>query len=123
MVEQALVSVIVRTCGKTDVLKNALSSICNQTYTKIEAVIVEDGPNISESYIHEHFRNLTYQYHCTEKNIGRTKAGNQGLLLAKGKYINFLDEDDILLETHVEKLVTALDSSQAKVAYGIAEEH
>lgn len=122
MESNALVSIIVRTCGKPDVLKNALESVRKQTYPLIEVVIIEDGPNISESFIKEHFGDLNYVYHSNKQNLGRTKAGNKGLELATGKYFNFLDEDDILLDLHVETLVNKLENTDASVAYSIAEE-
>lgn len=118
-----LVSIIVRTCGKPDVLKNALLSIRKQTYPHIEVVIVEDGPNISEQYIGDNFSDLKYIYHSTGRQMGRTKAGNIGLSLATGKYLNFLDEDDVFLENHIEVLVRILTESDADVAFALAEEH
>ena len=121
MEKEVLVSIIVRTCGKPDVLKNALLSIRKQTYPNIEVIIVEDGPNRSEQFIRENFSDLNYVYYATTKQQGRTRAGNIGLSLANGKYLNFLDEDDILLENHVQLLIDALTSKDAFAAYTIAD--
>lgn len=123
MKTEELVSIIVRTCGKPDVLKNALNSIRKQTYSNIEVIIVEDGPNTSEQFIKDNFSDLNYVYYATKKQQGRTRAGNIGLFMASGSYFNFLDEDDIFLENHVEMLVDVLISKSALVAYAIAEEH
>ena len=49
-------------------------------------------------------------------------AGNIALRLATGDYYNFLDEDDILLENHVEQLMNRLITSHTKAAYAVAEE-
>lgn len=122
MNEFPLVSIIVRTCGKPDVLRNAIESIQKQTYPNIEIVIVEDGENISESFVKKNFSNLNICYHATNRHVGRTKAGNIALQLAGGKYFNFLDEDDILLEGHVEQLINCLAAAHAKAAYAVAEE-
>lgn len=122
MCKNVLVSIIIRTCGNLDILKNALDSLDRQTYSAIEIVIVEDGPNISEKYIQEHYRELNVNYRATGYRSGRTHAGNIGLSLAQGKYINFLDEDDILLPRHIEVLTQALENSPYHVAYSIAEE-
>lgn len=123
MGNDVLVSIIVRTCGKPDILKNALESIRNQTYQYIEVIIIEDGLNISEQFIKTNFSDLQYKYYATGERKGRTRAGNIGLSLANGDYFNFLDEDDILLAEHVELLLKALTVDNAKAAYAIAEEH
>lgn len=117
-----LVSIIVRTCGKPDVLRNALESIRKQTYPNIETVVVEDGENISESLVGSTCFGSKFCYHATGEHVGRTKAGNIALGLATGKYFNFLDEDDILLEDHVKRLMDCLMASHTKVAYAVAEE-
>lgn len=117
-----LVSIIVRTCGKPDVLRNALESIRKQTYSNIEVVVVEDGKNISELFIKNNYSALNIHYYATNQHVGRTRAGNIALQLATGEYYNFLDEDDILLENHIEQLMNCLVSSHTKVAYAVAEE-
>ncbi len=123
MDKSVLVSIIVRTCGNTHVLGRALQSIQHQTYRNIEVIVVEDGPNLSEQFVKNSCGDLRYVYHATGKRQGRTCAGNIGMSLATGKYLNFLDEDDILLEEHVELLVDALESRDVKAAFAIAEEH
>ena len=53
MKREPLVSVVVRTCNRPDVLRNALNSICGQTYKNIEVVLVEDGSNASQFLLEE----------------------------------------------------------------------
>ena len=118
-----LVSVIVRTCGRPDILKNALNSINDQNYSNIEVVLVEDGENISEGFARSNFPQLTINYYCSHEKVGRCVIGNIGMKMAQGKYINFLDDDDLLLEHHISTLVEALKRNSKKVAYAIAEEH
>ena len=118
-----LVSVIIRTCGRPQVLANALKSIQAQRYPAIEVVVIEDDKNISEKYIKENFSTLNVSYHCTNHKCGRCKSGNLGLALARGEYLNFLDDDDILLPNHVETLARRLEDTHYLAAYAIAEEH
>ena len=120
--EQTLVSIIIRTCGKTSILKNALDSVVRQSYPNIEVVIIEDGQNISEQFIRSNYPHLNCHYYYTGKRTGRTHAGNLGLQYATGQYFNFLDEDDILLPEHVSLLVKALTEEPYKVAYSVARE-
>ena len=122
-VGEPLVSVIIRTCGRPDLLSNALESIRKQSYHNIEVVIIEDGLNVSEKYISDNYRDLQIVYFSTGQKGGRCRAGNIGLEKASGEYLNFLDDDDILLPNHVSLLVEKLIGSEYKVAYSIAEEH
>lgn len=117
-----LVSIIVRTCNRPDVLKETLISIRNQTYKNIEVVIVEDGKDISKKMLDEEFSDLNIKYFSFGENVGRCKAGNKALSMATGKYFNFLDDDDLFYEDHIETLVGELENSNKKVAYTTAFE-
>ena len=116
--EQPLVSILVRTCGRPNVLREALISIRNQTYSNIEIVIVEDGKNISEEMIKNEFSDLKIIYKATGKKQGRCKVGNLAMQLANGKYLNFLDDDDLFFADHVEILVQSFQKHpEYKIAY------
>lgn len=120
--DKPLVSIIIRTCGKPEVLKNALDSVRSQTYANIETIVIEDGPPISENCVVSNFSGLNCRYYATGRNLGRSRAGNLGLAMARGNYINFLDEDDLLLEHHVELLAGYLKKSSRSAVYAVAEE-
>lgn len=123
MNKDILVSILIRTCGKKGMLSKALCSIREQSYHNIEIIIIEDGEQTLENYLQKNFNDLNYVYQATGKRTGRTHAGNAALALASGKYLNFLDEDDVLLPDHVLVLMNALEHNNAHVAYSIAEEH
>lgn len=118
-----LVSIIIRTCGRPQILKRALESVRKQTYSNVEVIIVEDGKNVSEEFIKNNFSDLNYYYSYTGERQGRCKVGNLGLEQANGKYCNFLDDDDLLLPHHVQTLVSNLIESEVDAVYAIAEEH
>lgn len=117
-----LVSIIVRTCGRPNILREALISIRNQTYENIEVIVIEDGKPISKELIGTEFSDLNIRYHSTGERVGRSKAGNIGMEISKGRYLNFLDDDDIFFSDHVEVLVSNLESSDYKLAYSLAYE-
>lgn len=119
---QPLVSILIRTCQRPYVLRNALDSIRNQTYRNIQVVIVEDGENKSERIIKGEYSDLNYVYQATIEKVGRSNAGNLALELATGDYLNFLDDDDILLPHHVSRLVNVLQNSKNLAAYSNAQE-
>lgn len=105
-----LVSVIVRTCkGHLNRLKEAVTSVLNQTYPNIEIVIVEDGSNDAEVYTKDisAMPRVSVVYRSSPK-VGRCRAGNIGLGLSRGTFLCFLDDDDIYFENHLEVLAHAL---------------
>lgn len=117
-----LVSIIVRTCNRPCVLRETLISLRNQTYKNIEIVIVEDGQDISRKMIKEEFSDLNIKYFAFGKKVGRCKAGNKALSMASGKYLNFLDDDDLFYDDHVSVLVGELENSKEKIAYATSFE-
>ncbi len=64
-----LVSILVRTCGRPNTLRETLISLRNQTYKNIEIVIVEDGENISQKMIENEFSDLNIKYEATIKKV------------------------------------------------------
>ena len=120
--ETPMVSIIVRTCGRPAVLRETLVSLRKQTYDNIEIVIVEDGENISQKMLKEEFSDLNILYRATGEKVGRSKAGNLAMSLAHGKYLNFLDDDDVFYADHVEVLVTNIEKSGKLAAYSTSFE-
>ena len=117
-----LVSIVIRTMSRPEALREALYSVRQQTYKNVEAVVVEDGPADSEEMICREFPDLRINYVALGENQGRCKAGNIAMSRAKGKYLNFLDDDDMLYPKHVETLVGFLERENAWAAYAGAFE-
>lgn len=115
--EAPMVSVIVRTCGRPAILRETLKSLENQTYPNVEIIVAEDGAAVSRDMIDEEFAHLNIIYFATEKKVGRSKVGNLAMEAAHGKYLNFLDDDDLFFADHIETLVNALVSSKKGIAY------
>jgi len=116
-----LVSIIIRTCNRENLLKNALTSITKQDYQSIEVVIVNEGKGSLENIIAE-FRPLIQQVVLIEednllKPRGRAVAAQLGLDNCSGKYINFLDDDDWLLPHHISTLLQVIEKSPSLAVY------
>lgn len=116
------VSVIVRTCGRPAILRETLISLRNQTYPEIEIVVAEDGPDISRRMIKEEFSDLNIAYFATGEKAGRSRTGNLAMEKATGKYLNFLDDDDLFFADHIEVLVSQLIKGENRAAYAFAFE-
>ena len=120
--QKPLVSVLTRTCGRPNVLRETLVSLRRQTYDNIEIIIVEDGEPITQKMIENEFSDLRIVYSATGEKVGRSIAGNIAMEKSGGKYLNFLDDDDLLYADHIETLVAAIEGSDYRAAYAVAEE-
>ena len=104
--ETPLVSIVVRTHARADVLRQTLLCLTHQTYQNFEVIVAEDGaPTAKEMVEREFASRLCVRYFATGKPVGRSKTGNLGLAEAKGEFINFLDDDDYFYPDHIELMV------------------
>lgn len=115
-----LVSIVVRTVNRPLQLRKALASIALQTYPAVEAVIINDGgPSVAKIV-----ETLGIRLRCTlielPSNIGRSACANLGIEKSRGKYIGFLDDDDILYPFHIARLCETLRDGEFEVAYSDA---
>lgn len=106
-----LISVIVPTYNSGRFIKDCLNSLVNQTYKKIEILIVyrhskDNTKSIIESY-QKRYPNLRVIEQ--KNNLGPANARNIGILASKGKYISFCDSDDIFTKNKLEKQVEYLE--------------
>ncbi|MEO8304398.1 MAG: glycosyltransferase family 2 protein [Betaproteobacteria bacterium] len=117
-----LVSILIRTVNRGAWLRQALETVAIQTWPNIEAVVIEDGPQQSQSIVDEFRDRLTIRYMATGEKVGRARAGNLALAESRGKWLNFLDDDDVLFADHVEVLVDAVEGANTKGAYALSWE-
>jgi glycosyltransferase involved in cell wall biosynthesis len=112
-----MVSVIVPTYNRPEMLAESIKSIHKQTFRDFEIIVVNDaGPDVSgivDDLNKEN--NIAYVRHSV--NRGLAAARNTGIKLSKGKYIAYLDDDDIFYPDHLETLVNYLEGSNHKIAY------
>ncbi|MDD3523107.1 MAG: glycosyltransferase [Candidatus Cloacimonetes bacterium] len=118
---EALVSIILRTKNRPQMLREAIRSVAHQTHTSIELVVVNDGQDDLAALIDEEATGSIKSicYVSSDGTHGRAHAGNLGLLHASGDYIGFLDDDDWLLPNHCSVLLHRLHEHPAAIAcYG-----
>jgi len=116
------VSILIRTVGRPESLREALASCAHQTYPNLEVVVIEDGPERSREVVDEFRGRLDLRYRATGKRTGRAHAGNVALAEASGEWLNFLDDDDVLFADHVEVLVDSVLRANVAGAYALAWE-
>lgn len=122
IVDAPSVSIIVRTCQRPAVLREALISISKQTYNNIEVIVVEDGVESAKEMIETEFFDMNIKYYATGQKLGRSFAGNLGLEKSSGEYLNFLDDDDLFYADHVECLVSTILRCDVAAAYSFGFE-
>lgn len=106
----ALVSVIIPTYNRETFLKQTIQSVLSQTYQTIEVIIIDDGtPNTNNEVLCKKFDKV--KYIKIENSGGPAKPRNVGIREAKGKYIAFVDDDDLWLPTKLEKQVAILENN------------
>jgi glycosyltransferase involved in cell wall biosynthesis len=102
------ISIIIPTYNRCWILKEAIDSVLSQEYTDFEIIVVDDGSNdATAALLSAYGDQITTIY---QENRGVSAARNTGILMAKGKYLAFLDSDDMWLP---EKLSCQVDFFQS----------
>jgi glycosyltransferase involved in cell wall biosynthesis len=111
------VSVCIPTYNREKLLKQTLDSVFAQTYKDFEVVIVDDGSTDGTKQMLER-NGYKVRYHRQE-NSGDAAARNKLIELAQGRYITFLDSDDLLFGDSLEQMVAAMPAnSDETIVYG-----
>jgi len=110
-----LVSVIIPTYNSAGHISGCIRSVLAQTWENIEIIVIDDGstdntPELAERYTYHGVR-VVRQF-----NEGACNARNTGILLSRGKYLQFLDADDLLSADKIESQVQALEANQDSIA-------
>ncbi len=121
--QEDLVSVIIPVYNSEKFIKETLNSVLNQTYKNIEIIIINDcsidnSENIIKSYCSK-YKNIIY--YKKQKNEGVAVARNLALDIAKGRYVAFLDSDDLWEKEKVEKQITLIKEKEASISYTAIE--
>ena len=105
-----LVTVIVPIYNVKNYLKQCLDSIINQTYSKLEIILVDDGSTDGCASICDEYAKADNRVHVIhKKNAGLGMARNSGLEIANGEFVVYVDSDDWLEKNMVEKMLMAID--------------
>lgn len=115
-----LVSIITPCYNGEKYVTRFLDSILNQTYKKIELIIINDGSNDNTEETILSYRNKFLEQgmefiYIYQKNKGQAEAINQGLKIFKGEFLTWPDSDDTLHPESIEKKVNFLKNN---IEYG-----
>ena len=112
------VSIVVPVYNSREYIEHSLVSLCEQKYKNIELVIVNDGTEDDSMEIVNQVL-LDYQINhqiINQKNSGLPSARNVGINYANGEYVCFIDSDDMISNSHIEKLVKCVNENNLRIA-------
>ena len=113
-VAEIKVSVIIPVYNAERFLEQSIKSVINQTYSNIEIIIVNDGSTDKSVEICKKISLIDKRVILINKdNEGAGKARLTGIRNSKGKYICFLDADDLMESCFIEKMLRALETNNA----------
>ncbi|RBP99111.1 glycosyltransferase [Bifidobacterium xylocopae] len=116
---QQLVSVIVPVYNAERYLPACLDSIVHQTYTDLQVILVDDGSRDGSGAICDEYAARDGRISVIhQSNGGIAKAQNAGLDAILGRFIAFVDNDDILDSRNIELLLHALETTGADMSKG-----
>ena len=121
--QQPSVSIVIPTYNRANFIQRAIASVCSQSYQNFEVIVVDDNSqdNTAEVVreIAKRDRRINYCRHSS--NLGGSAARNTGIKKATGKYIAFLDSDDVWLpqklELQLEAIAKQSHNSERVVSY------
>jgi glycosyltransferase involved in cell wall biosynthesis len=110
-----LVSVIIPAFNAGKYIRETLDAVINQTWPSLEVFVIDDGSKddtvaIARTYHSDHLKVIE------QKNSGACVARNKGLSMSQGKYIQYLDADDVLSRDKIEAQVEILEKNPGYLA-------
>ena len=122
--EQPLISIIIPVYNGEKYLRPCIDSILHQTYQHWELLLIDDGSPDSSGAICDEYASDPRISVVHKENGGQASARNQGVAMAKGEYISFVDCDDWLETDMYERMVQTMHSQQAEIIIcGYIEEY
>lgn len=118
---QELVSVVITTFNREDLLERAIRSVLEQDYPAIELIVIDDFSNEKTSMLIDSLRAECEQrftrfvYHRNPTNSGSNFSRNTGYALSEGKFVTGLDDDDYFLPERLSMLVARYNDKYAFV--------
>ena len=112
-----LVSVIMPAYNCERFIKQSIDSVLAQTYTNWELLIVDDCSTDRTADIISSFSDPRIHYQRNDQNRRCAYTRNQAIKQAKGRYIAFLDSDDIWLPEKLERQITFMQTHNYPITY------
>ena len=109
------VSVVIPTFNSAQLVPEAIESVLRQTYKDFELIVVDDGSSDDTGVVLSEFGNRIHYFRQPNQGVGA--ARNRGLALAQGKYIAFLDADDLWSPTKLAEQIPLFEDATVGLVY------
>ncbi|WP_213422569.1 glycosyltransferase family 2 protein [Bhargavaea massiliensis] len=118
-----LVSIVIPVYNSEKFILKAIDSALEQTYKQIEIIVVDDCSNDSSEQLLRNYAEIhkIVFYYRLQKNSGAAVARNKAIELAKGRYIAFLDSDDLWYPEKIDKQLKLMKQKKSAISYTAIE--
>lgn len=118
MIESGLVSIIMPAYNSAQYIDESIQSVLNQTYLNWELIIVDDcSSDDTDIAIQKYLVDKRIIYLKNKQNSGAAISRNKALIKAKGKWIAFLDSDDVWLPSKLKEQIDFMLNNDYKFSY------
>jgi teichuronic acid biosynthesis glycosyltransferase TuaG len=114
-----LVSVIIPYYKKKEYITSSINSVLKQSHKNLELIIIYDDSNHEDLIILKNLKkkDKRIKIFINKKNIGAGLSRNKGIKLSKGKFIAFLDSDDLWLPNKLKKQIFFMKQHKIKISH------
>ena len=118
-----LASVVMASYNARPWISDTVKSILSQDYSPLELVIVDDASTDGTLSLLNSIKDRRVRVYRNKKNLGLSATCNRGLKLARGEYINFFDDDDLMLPGAVRKRAKFLSGhKESQIVFGYTQQ-
>jgi glycosyltransferase involved in cell wall biosynthesis len=110
MKQDILISAVIPTRNRPNLVLRAVQSALEQTYPRVEVVVVVDGPDHATVQALQALQDTRVRVIALPENVGGSEARNTGLREARGEWIALLDDDDEWLPQKLERQMAAAEA-------------
>ncbi len=116
-----MVSVLMTVYNREKYIRQAIESVLSSTFQDFELLLVDDGSSDSSVSIIRNFekKDPRVKLHINEKNLGDYNNRNRAAQLATGKYLKYVDADDMIYPNGLEVMVNMMEQFP-EAGYGLA---
>ena len=114
------VSLVIPVYNSESYLSKCLDSVLNQTYKNYEIILVNDGSTDNSLEVIKSYKNMYPKIikYVTKKNMGPGYARNEGIKMATGEYLMFVDSDDYIDNDYIERYMLPLSEEKYDLVIG-----
>jgi len=114
-----LVSVIIPYYKKKEYITSSINSVLKQSHKNLELIIIYDDSNHEDLIILKNLKkkDKRIKIFINKKNMGAGLSRNKGIKLSKGKFIAFLDSDDLWLPNKLKKQIFFMKQRKIKISH------